>query len=278
MALVCRFASGAVLTVHLGGNNQGGLEDKVWTDTLDGPIRYISINNLGRVLAIGHGSEVTLLDQRTLSHWENIRTLPSPPEFTAGLPAPSPRTLHFTKEDHLVAVYLDHGIVCWDPSSMTILWSIAPRSCSIGCSAISPGEKHIIVSNLFDGLDFYSITDRALSHSVPCPINQQKNTLVPVLFNSDGSIIIVGGTSGSVRVLDSSSCETLQVLSHDGDLIQAIDSCMTQEGIQIIAAGVSEQGGETTIKVWTSQPAPEPRLSPPRSFAHESVLVNSAPG
>ena len=84
---------------------------------------------------------------------------------------------------------------------------------------ISPGEKHIVVSNLFDGLDFYSIADRTLSHSVPCPINHQKNVPVPVLFNSDGSVIIVGGTSGSVRVLDSSSCETLQVLSHDGQLL-----------------------------------------------------------
>lgn len=116
---------------------------------------------------------------------------------------------------------------------MSVLWNIIPRSCSMyvtgsvllrptsksscrGGSAISPGEKHIVVSNLFDGLDFYSIADRTLNYSVPCPINQQNNVPVPVLFNSDGSVIIVGGTSGSVRVLDSSSCETLQVLSHDG--------------------------------------------------------------
>ena len=88
-----------------------------------------------------------------------------------------------------------------------------------GWSAISPEEKHIVVSNLFDGLDFYSIVDRSLSHSVPCPINQQNNALVPVLFNDAGSTIIVGGSSGSVRVMDSSSCETLQVLSHDGQLL-----------------------------------------------------------
>ncbi|KAF9653289.1 hypothetical protein BDM02DRAFT_3062183, partial [Thelephora ganbajun] len=79
--------------------------------------------------------------------------------------------------------------------------------------------KHVVVSNLFDGLDFYSIADRTLSHSVPCPINQQCNTLVPVLFSSNGSAVIVGGTSGSVRILDSRSCKTLQVLSHDGQLL-----------------------------------------------------------
>ena len=46
-----------------------------------------------------------------LAHWENIRTLPSPPEFTTGLPTPSPRALHFTTQGHLVGVFLDHGIV-----------------------------------------------------------------------------------------------------------------------------------------------------------------------
>ena len=100
---------------------------------------------------------------------------------------------------------------------MGLLDQVTDFLCS-GWSAISPGEKHIVVSNLFDGLDFYSIADHTLSHSIPCPINQQKNAPVPVLFNSDGSTIIVGGTSGSVRVMDSNSYETLQVLSHDGQL------------------------------------------------------------
>ena len=45
------------------------------------------------------------------AHWENIRMLPSPPEFTNGLPTPSTRALHFMKEGHLIVAYLDHGIV-----------------------------------------------------------------------------------------------------------------------------------------------------------------------
>jgi len=49
-------------------------------------------------------------------------------------------------------------------------------------------------------------------------MNQQNNALVPVLFSNDGKAVIVGGTSGSLRVLDSRSYETLQVLSHDGQL------------------------------------------------------------
>ena len=86
---------------------------------------------------------------------------------------------------------------------------------SSGSSAISPGEKDIVVFNLFDGLDFYSIADRTLSRSVPCSANQQ-GIITPVLFNSDGSTVIVGGASGSVKLMDSRSCETIQVLPHDG--------------------------------------------------------------
>ncbi|KAF9778512.1 hypothetical protein BJ322DRAFT_1014643 [Thelephora terrestris] len=187
--------------------------------------------------------------------------MPSPPEFTEGLPAPCPRVLHFMKDGRLVVAYMDHGIVCWDVASMSVLWNIVPRSCSLGWSAISPGEKHIVVSNLFDGLDFYSIANCTLSHSVPCPINQQSNALVPVLYSSDGSAVIVGGTSGSVRVLDSRSCETLQVLSHDGQLSGSFLFVLC-DGSQIIAAGVSERGSDTTIKVWASLPVQ--RSSPPR--------------
>lgn len=50
-------------------------------------------------------------------------------------------------------------------------------------------------------------------------MNQQNNALVPVLFSNDGNAVIVGGTAGSVRILDSRSCETLQVLPHDGQLL-----------------------------------------------------------
>lgn len=52
-----------------------------------------------------------LIKKTEPAHWENIRPLPSPPEFTTGLPAPSPRALHFTKDGHLIATYLDHGLV-----------------------------------------------------------------------------------------------------------------------------------------------------------------------
>ena len=85
-----------------------------------------------------------------------------------------------------------------------------------GHSAISLDEKHIVVSNLYDGLDWYSVADRSLSHTVQCPINQQMNLPVPVLFTHDGETIIMGGTCGSARLLDASTSETIQTLPHAG--------------------------------------------------------------
>lgn len=88
--------------------------------------------------------------------------------------------------------------------------------CSSGYSAVSPDEKHLVVSNLFDGLDWYSITEHKLNHSVPCPINLQNNIPVPVLFGDNGRVIIVGGSSGNARILDSMTAESIQTLPHDG--------------------------------------------------------------
>jgi WD40 repeat protein len=81
MMILCGFASGAVLTVHIGDNDQvrthfadacntqlrfQGSERKVWADTFNGPIYCIASDDLGRTLAVGHGIEVTLLDQKAI--------------------------------------------------------------------------------------------------------------------------------------------------------------------------------------------------------------------
>lgn len=189
----------------------------------------------------------TDIDNSYLATWENLRKLPDPPEFSRNLPSPSVRATHFTRDDRIIVCYLDHGIV-WVPSALSssplttftvagtwLRWEsygesgrgrvictcsytpcLSSLTSSSGYSAISPDEKHLAISNLFDGLDWYSITEHKLSHSVPCPINLQNNIPIPVRFGDDGGIIIVGGSSGNARILDSMTAETIQSLSHDG--------------------------------------------------------------
>ena len=80
-------------------------------------------------------------------------------------------------------------------------------------SAVSPNEKVIVVANLYDGLDWYKIPDRCFSRSVPLRINQ--NLPIPVLLADEGKTLIVGSTSGNVKILDAHTAETVQTLVHD---------------------------------------------------------------
>ena len=70
-----------------------------------------------------------------------------------------------------------------------------------------------MVSNLYDGLDWYKIPDRAFSRSVPIRI--AKNVIIPVRFADGDALLITGGTSGMAKVLDARTAETIQTLDHD---------------------------------------------------------------
>lgn len=87
---------------------------------------------------------------------------------------------------------------------------------SSGRSSVSPDERFIVVSNLFDGFDWYSLSDKTLRHTIPIHINPQMNLPVPVTFTKDGHAVVAGGTSKNARVLDSRTSETTQLLPHDG--------------------------------------------------------------
>jgi hypothetical protein len=70
-----------------------------------------------------------------------------------------------------------------------------------------------VVSNLYDGLDWYKIPDRTFSRSVPIRI--AKNVIIPVQFVDGDTFLVTGGTSGMTKVLDARTAETIQTLDHD---------------------------------------------------------------
>ena len=156
-------------------------------------------------------------------------------------------------------------------------------------SAVSLDEKVVVVANLYDGLDWYSIPDRTFGRSVPFRINH--NVPIPVLLIDNGKALLVGGTSGNATILDAHTAETIQTLEHDGtnalsirmlldtsltrsdstvdDFVQALVSinfavlvqgfhCSTQAfhlaedtGMRYIATGTSHT---TSVQIWTSKP------------------------
>lgn len=92
-------------------------------------------------------------------------------------------------------------------------------------STVSPDEKVVVVANLYDGLDWYKIPDRSFSRSVPLRINQ--NLPIPVLLVDGGKTLLVGSTSGNVKVLDAHTAETIQTLEHDRTVALIVKSALT---------------------------------------------------
>ena len=95
-----------------------------------------------------------------------------------------------------------------------------------GRSCISPDGKLVAVSNMYDGVDFYSIPTHAFSHTVLYRVNPHMNSPIPVEFIPDGRTLLIGGTYGSARMIDAQTSETIQLLPHSGECgLQAMTAC-----------------------------------------------------
>ena len=71
-------------------------------------------------------------------------------------------------------------------------------------------------------MDWYKISDRVFSRSSPLRINH--NVPIPVLFVDGGKVLLVGGTSGSAKILDAHTAETIQTLEHNRTQALTVES------------------------------------------------------
>ncbi|KAF9790990.1 WD40-repeat-containing domain protein [Thelephora terrestris] len=246
--------NGDVETVHF-RDPEGDDADyrRVWVDWMKHPVTCIAMDVNGASVAISHGAEVTIFDQPTISMWSGMKALPPPPSVADSEDTtPTARSIHFLQDSSLLVSYLEHGIVCWDLKSGSTRWNIVPRVRYIGRSCVSPDGKFVAVSNMYDGVDFYSISTPAFSHTIQYRVNPHMNSPIPVEFFPDGRVLLIGGTHGSARMVDTQTYETIQLLPHSGDLIQAVNVHRASGGGWVISVGVSELGTETAIKVWSS--------------------------
>jgi hypothetical protein len=69
------------------------------------------------------------------------------------------------------------------------------------------------VTNLFDGVDLYSLTDQSRLHSVS--VDVRENVSAMVTFASDNSIVF-GGGSGLAYVAEGIPLTVRHTLKHDG--------------------------------------------------------------
>ena len=73
----------------------------------------------------------------------------------------------------------------------------------------------IAVSNLFDGVDYYSTSPPRHASSVQIPISD--NLPTPLSYIHGGSALLIGGTAGKARIIDCQSLSVFQTLDHNGE-------------------------------------------------------------
>lgn len=83
-------------------------------------------------------------------------------------------------------------------------------------SAISPDQKTIVVCNLFNGFDRYSLDDTDFLQSYT--VRMQENIVLPVKFIHNGSKLLFGSSCGSVNIVNCDTGCCISVLPHDGAL------------------------------------------------------------
>ncbi|KAH9030026.1 hypothetical protein EDB85DRAFT_1845785, partial [Lactarius pseudohatsudake] len=124
-----------------------------------------------------------------------------------------------------------------------------------GCSAVSPDQKVLAMTNLYDGIDWYSLDsnhfmDTSFRHTSPHTISE--NVILPVAFIHNGTAVLSGTSTGCAWITRSKDYSLIESLQHDCKWLEhfpmyayssAGDCCQ-------IVTGVSERGSEMGIRYW----------------------------
>ncbi|KAH9042274.1 hypothetical protein EDB85DRAFT_1886242 [Lactarius pseudohatsudake] len=227
-----------------------------------GPVHCITENGIW--LAVGSGKAVQLVKQATIATWECTRLLPDPikfPELDGELPEPMARSLHFLGGGSLLLVmYLDHGVIAWNLKTLEIKWHIRPRTCKIGCSIVSHNEKILALTNLYDGIDWYSLDsnhfmDASYQHTTTHPIPD--NVILPITFVHGNSAVLSGTSDGCARITTVTDWALAERFRHNpGDIVQALAYSSSGDARQIVT-GVSERAAGLVIRYWIQESGPK---------------------
>ena len=85
-----------------------------------------------------------------------------------------------------------------------------------GYSAISPDRKLLCRTNVFNGIDWISLTHKQRDAEFVYVTQHecQRNYIVPVLFTFKGEEIVIGGDRGCATVWRVKDRKTIQTLQH----------------------------------------------------------------
>ncbi|KAI0027861.1 hypothetical protein K488DRAFT_90381 [Vararia minispora EC-137] len=191
----------------------------------------------GSLLAISGGNAIYIITKNSPDSWGTLTALPPPPSpfhsHTVSLTGPVATCIHFINNDRLVATFLQHGIVGYDLHTHSILWQLQPRTCYTGASHLSPDNSAVATTNLYDGIDWYTLQGVHLeglrlkrhSYTTLMNIREDLNVILPIKFIEGGTAILLGGTDGLAHIISSGiGGGDRQVLDHHDGVVQALVS------------------------------------------------------
>ncbi|OBZ66279.1 hypothetical protein A0H81_13832 [Grifola frondosa] len=221
-------------------------------------IRCLDYDLTTKCLAVGTGQEVHITYEHDSNAYSGDIKIPAPPPTSGIDQRLCAVAIQFHKNGkNLLVSYLAHGIVCWEISTRAQLWTITPPcdTPNIGSSALSPDGHSIIVYNLADSLQLYSVgsfKNQEPKRSYEFDAVPRTKRKLQVAYLHKGNAVVCGTTTGNVCIWETASGEYFQLLAHNEDIVQAIDSCQRGD-TSYIATASAEKGQGTYIKIWRAK-------------------------
>ncbi|KAI6094034.1 WD40-repeat-containing domain protein [Pisolithus croceorrhizus] len=224
------------------------------------PVYCLDLDASSGKLAVGVGPEIHIAQPIAHRQYASFDILAMPPELQSTSTSEGADdeylvracSLHFLRgRNKLVALYLNHGIVCWDIETHAKLWQIEPshNHRHIGFSALSPDQQGLLVSNLSMGADLYCLGQSALIQTYPQRPPVERNYPLVVSFLHKGNVVICGASHGDVFIRDTWTGEHQQTLEHDDDFVQVLCTGQYRQ-MGYIATATAEMGPNMYIKIW----------------------------
>jgi hypothetical protein len=222
----------------------------------------LSLSPTSRI-AIAYGNEIVLSEviYNPPCLEDNREYLPRPPASPLGANksgGPVARSLHFTrKKNHLVVTYATHGIVyapaasfrtvligdssIWDIQTFNIVGEIVPRTFPMyvrrvwrsrsyinftdhsGKSVVATDDNTMAVSNLMNGVDWYSLTDLSFLSTTKLPAETVFYPLSGLTYSEDGHSVVLGSADGNAYILDRD--RGIKNLEHSGTNSHPCEGC-----------------------------------------------------
>ncbi|KAJ7280471.1 WD40-repeat-containing domain protein [Mycena rebaudengoi] len=239
--------NGIVLTIQIQRNNKC----LQFEHSVDGSVHCMAFDITGKWFAIGYNNEVLIVRQSSISTWSNEKKLPTPLDFQGNKDITRAVQFH-TREKLLLVTYLFGGIVAYNIQELgfgVVHWHIDVDALC-GGSALSPSSRLLALTDLSNCIHWYDTANEKLVSTTQHGSVSNDNVILPVIFIGP-NIIVVGSATGEVAIFKSGNPHPLQLLSHNGEMVQEMAYYYNQnENLYILVTGISEQFEECTLNIW----------------------------